>query len=185
MQRAAARARSRRPTFAARTGPSTCPALIAEPVRHLALGGPPADRPGRRVCARTSEPLAPTVRARRAPRAAPTAQRAAGRQARRFARPARARRRDVAACRADALYSSVGPEAPSGAGPHRSPSAGSPFGEARRSLKTQQHAHLRSASRSWCASRFDPPASARIGVARRRSKSQVEKYPVMVRDHGV
>ena len=71
-----------------------------------------------------------------------------------------------------------------GRGPDRSPPEGTPFGEARRSLKTQQHAHLRSIFGSWCASRFDPPAGASMTppVA---DKSQVEKYPVMVRDHGV
>jgi hypothetical protein len=45
-----------------------------------------------------------------------------------------------------ALYLLVGPQVPLGAGPDRSPPEGTPFGEARRSLKTQQHAHLRSIS---------------------------------------
>ncbi len=53
-----------------------------------------------------------------------------------------ARRLDVAG--AIALYSLVGPQVPLGAGSDRSPPEGTPFGEARRSLKTQQHAHLRS-----------------------------------------
>ncbi len=75
--------------------------------------------------------------------------------------------------------------APLGAGSDRSPPEGTPFGEARRSLKTQQHAHLRSNYGSWCASRFDPPTGALNDASGWRSKSQVEKYPVMVRDHGV
>ena len=37
---------------------------------------------------------------------------------------------------------------------------------------------------SWCASRFDPPRE-RLERSRGTAKSQVEKYPVMVRDHGV
>src|SRR5204863_495167 len=39
-------------------------------------------------------------------------------------------------------------------------------------------------ARSWCASRFDPSAGRSVTGAR-TAKSQVEKYPVMVRNHGV
>ena len=59
-----------------------------------------------------------------------------------------------------------------------------PF-EARRSLKTQQHAHLRSSSSIVVCVQVRPAGGQRLWRPRWRTKSQVEKYPVMVRDHGV
>ena len=144
---------------------STCPALIAERVRDLALGGAAADRAGRRVARRGPARRRGAGAGGRARRRAGAAGRPAALPApagvlsrpgfrlasatlppaaETLARPDRASDGALRAGTAARYTPSVGPQAPSGAGSDRSPPKEAPFGKARRSLKTQQHAHLRS-----------------------------------------
>ncbi len=95
-----------------------------------------------------------------------------GSEGRKATFPPSSRRLDPAA-----LDRAILPGRPAGApgrGSDRSPPEGTPFGEARRSLKTQQHAHLRSIFGSRCASRFDPPTGA-LRAPPEAVKSQVDR----------
>ena len=150
------------------------PGAIAEEFGHLALGGAPPDRPGRRHAGR--EPVA-------AGEHDVPCERADGQVLKVGKRRFRRLRGRGALAAPGAILAGSARRAPMGAGSDRSPSEGSPFGEARRSLKTQQHAHLRSISIVVCV-QVRPAGGARL-CAPEADKSQVEQYPVMVRDHGV
>ena len=139
-------------TFAGNGGPVHLPALIAELFGMLALGGAPADLAGRRL-------------GRRA------ARRGGGRQPRGARRRACCASGAGASCAcARARLSAGAPDAGLPPQTRYSPLSARrarlrlprvlrrehPGPEARRSLKTQQHAHRDRLRPVWCASRFDP-----------------------------
>ncbi len=109
---------------------------------------------------------------RRAPRRARPARRQAA-----FPAPA-ARRRLTSA--APGRYSPSFVSAGAVSAPASRLRSGSPPAtEARRSLKTQQHAHRDRLRPIWCASRFDP-RSTRAFARRPRHESRIRSTPVMV-----
>ena len=151
---AASRARSRRRAFSANGGSCTCPALIAELFGRLALGGPAADRSGRgharrRAASRRSTSALSSLDGRvAARRPAPV--------------PAPASRRGLTSAPRRRAIVLGSPRAGTVRLP-RVPRRDVPGREARRSLKTQQHAHRR---------RFRP-AGVRPGSTRGRMRYRV------------